>query len=355
MTIRDDDPTWTRLADVFAGRASAGERAALERWIAEDGERRREVDALRSVWDRAGLLRDPVGPVDVRAAWTALASRLDHAGLPRQAIQLSRRPAPLASWPPRTRGRWTVFRIAAAVLLVGTAAWLVRSVGLPAGGNPASQADREVATGTGQRAVLRLDDGTQVVLGVKSTLRWGRSFGATAREVYLTGEALFTVAHEAERPFRVHAGQALMEDLGTEFSVRGYPGDDRVVVAVRSGQVSLARADSATVPPEVLEPGDLGTLRVGGMPTVEHGMDIGPYLAFADGRLVFADTPLPEAIAQVQRWYDVQITIADSSLSRALVNATFRDESLPEVLQVLATVLEARYEQRGRMVWLRAR
>jgi len=339
---------------VFAGRASAGDRAELERWMAEDGDRRREVDALRSVWDRAGLLREPIGPVDVRAAWTALASRLEEVEAPEVTAPAVRRSAPMAAWPVRS-SRWTALRVAAALLLVGASAWLVRSVRLPTRPHPASPADREVATGTGQRAVLRLDDGTQVVLGVKSTLRWGRSFGERTREVHLTGEALFTVAHEAQRPFRVHAGDAVMEDLGTEFSVRGYPGDDRVLVAVRSGQVSMSRSDSAPGSAAVLEPGDLGTLTAGGVPTVQHGVDIGPYLAFADGRLVFVDTPLPEAIALVQRWYDVQVIIADSSLARGSVNATFRDEPLPEVLHVLATSLGARYEQRGRVVWLRAR
>ena len=353
MTIPDDDLTWTRLADVFAGRASAGERAELERWIAEDADRSREIESLRIVWDRAGALAEPLGPVDVPAAWTALAARLDAAApAPPPAAP---RPAPLASFPRRAPRRWTALRVAAAILVIGGATWLVRSAGLPGRAAAVRATDHEVATGTGQRAALRLDDGTQVVLGVKSALRWGPDFGGRAREVRLTGEALFTVAHDAERPFRVRTGDAVMEDLGTEFSVRGYPGDDRVLVAVRSGQVSLARADSVTASPAVLEPGDLGTLRVGGMPTVEHGVDIGPYLAFAEGRLVFADTPLPEAIAQVQRWYDVQVTIADSSLARALVNASFRDEPLSEVLQVLATSLDARYEQRGRMVWLRAR
>jgi transmembrane sensor len=353
VTIPDDDRTWTRLADAFAGRASAAERAELERWLAEDPHRREEVESLRTVWDRAGSLPEPVGPVNVRAAWAALAERIhepDAAAADRRS-----RPVPLASLAPRPSARHTALKVAAALLLIGGATWLVRSADLPGRGTMAQGTDREVSTGTGQRAALRLDDGTQVLLGVRSTLRWGRGFGDRAREVHLTGEALFTVAHDAARPFRVHAGDALMEDLGTEFSVRGYPGDDRVVVAVRSGQVSMGRGDSAGVPAALLEPGDLGTLRTGGRPTVEHGLDLGPYLAFAEGRLVFSDTPLPDAIAQVQRWYDVQVTIADSSLAGARVNATFHDEPLPDVLQVLATSLGARYEQRGRMVWLRAR
>jgi transmembrane sensor len=325
VTIPDDDRTWTRLAEAFAGRASAAERAELERWLAEDPHRREEVESLRTVWDRAGSLPEPVGPVDVRAAWAALLERIDEPDVP--AAERPSRPVPLASLAPRPSSLRSALKVAAAVLLVGGTTWLVRSADLPGRGTVAQGTDREVSTGTGQRA----------------------------REVHLTGEALFTVAHDAARPFRVHAGDALMEDLGTEFSVRGYPGDDRVVVAVRSGQVSMGRGDSAGVPAALLEPGDLGTLRTGGRPTVEHGLDLGPYLAFAEGRLVFSDTPLPDAIAQVQRWYDVQVTIADSSLAGARVNATFHDEPLPDVLQVLATSLGARYEQRGRMVWLRAR
>ncbi len=59
--------------------------------------------------------------------------------------------------------------------------------------------------------------------------------------MWLEGEGYFEVTHDARRPFRVHAGDALTEDLGTRFVVRAYPELAAVDVAVAEGVVSLRR------------------------------------------------------------------------------------------------------------------
>jgi transmembrane sensor len=133
--------------------------------------------------------------------------------------------------------------------------------------------------------------------------------------------------------------------------VHSYADDPRVMVAVMEGRVAM-RGQASTPSPALLNPGDLGVLADHDTVTVQRAVDVRRYRAFADGRLVFVDTPLPEAVVQVQRWYDVAVTVADSSLMSATVTGAFTDEGLTEVLQALATSLDARYVQRGRMVQL---
>ena len=68
---------------------------------------------------------------------------------------------------------------------------------------------------------LVLSDGTQVAINAESKLRYPIRFDSISRNVYVSGEAYFKVAHDASRPFRVHTSKGVIELLGTEFNVRG--------------------------------------------------------------------------------------------------------------------------------------
>ena len=84
------------------------------------------------------------------------------------------------------------------------------------------------------------------MLNAESRLRYPADFGATARDVELVGEGYFEVVHDSTRPFRVHAGGSVTEDLGTHFVVRAYPELRHVDVAVTEGLVSLHREGAST-------------------------------------------------------------------------------------------------------------
>lgn len=354
LVIMHDDINWFQLADYVSGRATLPERTEFEAWMAAAPERRRLVEGLQRVCSYAGELRGPINDVDVRRAWAAIAPRLEARRAVVPLRHSTRRPLVGVSRAVRTR-RVHALGAAAVVLAVGAVAVFAMARRVAPGRATAAAAMRDVATGRGQRAVLRLDDGTRVVLGVASRLQWGELSRASARDVYLDGEALFTVVHDSRHPFRVHVHGAVMEDLGTEFSVHGYPDDERVVVVVKSGRVSLAPAADASVRGLVLDSGDLGTLSAAGATTVQHGVDVDRYQAFADGRLVLVDTPLAEAIMRLQRWYDVRIVVQDPSLKGATITASFHEEGIGEALRALSASLDARYDRRGDTVWLRAK
>ena len=81
-----------------------------------------------------------------------------------------------------------------------------------------------LATPPEQTAEVRLSDGTRIVLGANSRLTYPRSFALDApREVRLSGEARFEVAHDANHPFWVISGEMRTEVLGTVFDVNAYP------------------------------------------------------------------------------------------------------------------------------------
>jgi transmembrane sensor len=157
----------------------------------------------------------------------------------------------------------------------------------------------------------------------------------------------------------VHTPGAVAEDLGTEFSVRAYPGDSATVVVVADGVVALrraaaARAAAATAPSPGVEltRGQMGLLNPSGVPTVVDGVELAALLSWRRGALEFQEIPLASAVRELERWYDVEITLGDPSLARVPLTATFDDQSVDQALTTVAAALDVRYERDGRQVRL---
>jgi transmembrane sensor len=205
----------------------------------------------------------------------------------------------------------------------------------------------EIEVPRGQEAKVRLPDGSRVVLAPESKLRYPRSFGDRSRELHLEGMGYFEVVRDPERPFIVHAGRGVAQVLGTRFVVRAYPDAKRVEVAVTRGKVAL-RADSIPLNRAVgLTRGQVGRLGSDGVAERVKGSAARQYLHWMDGQPAIQDLPLSEALADIERWYDVELAVGDSQLASRRITTTMERSSLDETLAVIALALDARYVQRG--------
>jgi ferric-dicitrate binding protein FerR (iron transport regulator) len=195
-----------------------------------------------------------------------------------------------------------------------------------------------------------------VVLGVASTLRYPAAFKSGSRDVLLEGEAYFEVAHDQVRPFTVRAADLVAQDLGTEFTVRAYPEDAGAQVVVREGRVAIrAAARAAGAPERVVAAGQLGRLGGGGEPVVEQA-DTAAWFAWTEGRLVFSNTPLSEAVRQIERWRDVKIHLASGDIGQRQFTTSFGNEPTLAMLEVIGTGLGLEVVQTGpRSYTLRAK
>jgi transmembrane sensor len=217
-----------------------------------------------------------------------------------------------------------------------------------------------VVTGVGERARIRLGDGSTIVLAARSKLGIPADFGVHARELETEGEAYFEVAHDSTLPFIVHARGARTVDLGTAFVVRAYPEDQHVSVVVTEGSVALGANTPAdpSIPspaPTTLRRGQLGRLVAGTHVPVVTAVDPDSYTGWMDGRLAFDNAPLPEVVAELGRWHHAEISLSDSSLARETVTATLTADSFQDALQTLTTVLSLRAERSGNRVVLHRR
>lgn len=343
-----DGTQWNALAHYFAGEMSEREAADLRQWIAAVPGRDVQVERLRRAWDVAGRLS---GEWDTEAALARMlpppvSKPVLVKSLPQRAV------APLST---RTPWRPALGWAAAAVAVVATGLGLWRA-GAFVASSSVNVAPAEVATRRGQRASLRLPDGTDVMLGPESRIRYAIAGSRGPRAVYLDGEAYFVVAHDAARPFAVHTARAVATDLGTRFGVRAYAEDSMVTVAVAEGKVSLRPAAARVGRDSVLlTRHDLGRVTSSGAVMAQRTVALDRYLAWTADRLVFRDTPLREAVVELGRWYDVEVQLGDSALGAKRVTARFAKEPATRAVELIAASLGLRLEVRGSVLILRAR
>ncbi|HJU65783.1 MAG TPA: FecR domain-containing protein [Gemmatimonadaceae bacterium] len=348
----------------LSGSCTPDEEKGLERWASERAGRLEALRAMKATLgahERGGEREAP--EPEALAVWAWL-ERAMHEVAPAPGTGATPRLTAVKAATPRkplvlhgSRSGWRAaiwMAAAAAVLLVATPT-LLRMTGRPPSlRQAASVAMREVVTGNAERATVQLADGSKVMLAAASRLRYPEQFDRiVTRTIVLEGEAYFEVAHNAERPFVVHAAHAVTRVLGTSFSVRAYGSDSAVRVVVASGRVALGMQHGDSTGRHVLRQGELGRLSESGAAVVEQ-VEAAKYLAWTEGRLAFDDTPLPEVGQQLERWYDVDIVLADSSLAHRRFTGTFAGESLEQLLSVLTPPVHARYERRGRSIVLHA-
>ena len=309
------------LGRYLNGQASQEERAVVEAWLGADAERRAAVAALQAVWAADARQYEP--SYDTHAAWRRLRRGLAQTARPARSVASRWRPPAIA---------------AGLVVLLGAGGvwWLgAHLVARP-------PALREYATPKGRRAVFRLLDGTEITLNADSRLGVPVRFAPRGRDVYLEGEAYFSVVHDTARPFVVHTPRSAIRDIGTRFGVHAYGDAAAERVAVAEGAVVLAETP--------LRAGQVATLSGAGAVRVLDGADVMNELAWTRGRLVFTSVPLSEAAQRLGRWYDLDVLVIDSTLARRPITGSYSNEPVSEVLTLITSAVGARYEWRGRSV-----
>ena len=263
---------------------------------------------------------------------------------PRRERRSTRRLARAARYggsPGRTssRARW-MGRAAGLLVAVAVGAILLISP-------PAEDPDL-YATVTGEQSSIPLPDGSLVTLNTRSTMRV--RYSDEYRDVHLgDGEALFDVARDTGRPFRVITEQAVIEAVGTQFSVRN--GIDEVTVTVLEGLVEVSRkagganaemlvdgepyAERSSQPVR-LEVGQQAQVKSGVAKPVVVDVSVEKAIAWRQHRLVFEALPLKHVIEEFNRYNDPPAAIEDKELESLPISGVFRSIDRDSFLQFLS-------------------
>lgn len=234
----------------------------------------------------------------------------------------------LADTAERPRRSWHRIAIAASILIV-----------LLGGGVFLAIQNRQTpavvyVTQSGERSTIRLADGSQLVLNFATEL--DVRIDRKTRSVTLRkGEALFTVARDDRRPFRVVAGDGEVTALGTRFQVRNEA--KYVAITLLEGRVAVDRPK--TREHVQLKPGDQVSFTEAALAMRRRIVDPEVAAAWTTGRLLFRSTPLSEALAEVNRYAATQIRLADPALSNLPISGTFEIGDGPSVASALEALL----------------
>jgi transmembrane sensor len=216
--------------------------------------------------------------------------------------------------------RW-VAGLAASIAAAASLGWWVTLSG-----------PEEFWTKVGEQRSVVLADGSRVTLNTASKIEV--RLQADHRVVQLLqGEALFEVAHDAQRPFDVHAGNVVVRAVGTQFDIDRRA--TRTAVTVVEGRVALIAADSRTGDLPVLSVGDRVVVGSAGPGALEHNVNLTETTAWTQHQLVFHHRPLGEIADEFNRYNVGRIEIRSPSLREQEVTGTFRSNDVASFVAVL--------------------
>lgn len=282
-----------------------GARDALDAWLAEDPAHAAAFERASEIW----------------------------AILPRAARSTGDEARLLAAPEPKPKLRTPLAVAASLVLGLGVLWWSLGGVG-------------DYVTRPGEQQVATLGDGSRIALNTDT--RVDVNFNADRRHITLDrGEAMFEVAHDADRPFVVIAGDTRVEALGTVFTVQRTR--DEVIVTLIKGEVAVTRTGAepggATETPMLLQPGERLTEPKAGPARIEPA-SVEAATAWRRGQTVFRETPLGAAVTELNRYGGPQVVIDDPRVAALPISGVFTTNA-PDFAQAVADLHGLNVEREG--------
>jgi len=203
----------------------------------------------------------------------------------------------------------------------------------------ASGADREVPvfnrlqTPRGGQYHLVLPDGTHVWLNAASTLTYAISGATQERLVQLEGEAYFEVAGDPDRPFRVASRGQMVEVLGTHFNVNSYPDEPLIRTTLVEGAVKVS--GSTDQRPVVLAPGEQALWAEDNQLAIRK-VDVAQAVAWKNGKFNFSHSDVATVMRELSRWYNVDVVFEGEKPDITLSGEVYRNTNASNVLDILA-------------------
>jgi len=346
---------WELLAKYWADRISSEEKAEMERLLLEHPDH----------WLKTGLMQQIAWrPEQMLSAKQAdrICDRIVGSGPdPQSKKHTVRKKAPVHYW------RLAIVTLA--ILLISTFSLVLYR-------NHQGQSTllwQQVSTTNGMKTTLRLADGSELWLNAGSTLRYPENFNEKTREVYLSGEAYFKIAHRASKPFVIHTHDMDIKVLGTEFDVRAYADEgysetslikgavevtvnrekqrqqiflkpkQKIIVQKSSMEIKNMEDPQASGLNLPVQAADTATRDVVLEPISIVDGDIIPETAWKENTLLFEDEPLQSLARRLERWYGVKIVIRDAAFAQQRFTGRADNVSLERLLHILQMIKPFKY------------
>ena len=205
---------------------------------------------------------------------------------------------------------------------------------------------QEISTAYGTRSKFQLPDGTLVFLNSGSKLLFPNEFSNNSRNVELIGEAFFEVISDSSKPFNVKTGDINVKVLGTSFDLQAYPLSGEISTTLVHGKVVLEKEFGGNIKQvATLKPSDHAIYKSKtGAVSISSEEDLDKFIAWKDGKLVFFNDPIEDVARKLGIWYNVKVNINNKNLKEYHFTATFSDEPIEQVLDLLSKASPIKYK-----------
>jgi ferric-dicitrate binding protein FerR (iron transport regulator) len=204
-----------------------------------------------------------------------------------------------------------------------------------------------LSTTKGQTYSLLLSDGSRITLNSASSIRFPVTFTGEKREVQVTGEVYFQVAHDASRPFEVTAGDMVLQVLGTTFNVNAYADEAAIKATLVEGSIQIIKGAQR----KIIKPRQQAQVLPNDIKVTE--VDVDKIIAWQQGFFRFKEDKLSAAMKNIARWYDVDVQYEGNAANVEISGGIPRSANISELIKMLAGIdVEARIE--GRKLVLKA-
>ena len=202
----------------------------------------------------------------------------------------------------------------------------------------------------GKRSKVMLSDGTQIWLNSGSSMEFPSTFTGERREVFLSGEMYIEVAPDKNKSFYVHTSAYNVKVYGTKFNISTYSGSPSSVVLVE-GSVSLQSTEKQEL---FLSPNEQAVYSEATGTFDTRKVDVHPFISWKDGYLTFEDTPVIEALKQIERYYNLSFNYEDdiSLQSLTCTGKIILSDNLDNVMTTLTLISDTKYKREDKRIYI---
>ena len=309
-----------------SGQLEPLELQQLEQWLNSSSEHQQIAEAVEKSWELSANYTTDVD-VDPDQEFEFLQQKIHKADEFQERSEAKVRTIFPNKW-----------RIAAAVLLLVTAGFLLR--------NFLSQSHttwKELAFAEKQTEALTLSDGSKIWANANATFHYPETFNSKERRVKLTGEAFFDVMTDANRPFIIETPTGTIQVLGTSFNVRDNAGESAMTVQVAKGKVQVRITE--TNESVTLEKGEQSIYNRATQSLDHNTNQVENAMAWHTGNLRFKSIPFQDALTTIEEFYNVKIQLKNTELAACLWSSRFNNMAIETVLDKFQEVFGVTIEQ----------
>jgi transmembrane sensor len=317
------------LVRYLLNEVSEEEREAVEQWVQSSETNRRHLEHFTLLWRESKKLESET-IADENEAWNRF----------RQKIHPAVTTATLRPVRKNTNGFMRAAAVLALVIISALTYFLLRNSSSPQ--NELAQLQSADST-----LVAALPDGSMVTLNKQSSLVYNKQFAGNKREVVLNGEAFFSVTPNKLKPFIIKVNDVTVRVVGTSFNIRSVKG--RTEVIVETGMVEVMRREEKLV----LKATEKAIIADSAIQLIKETISNQLYQHYRTREFVCDNTPLWQLVEVLNETYGANIVIEDAGLKRLPLSATFHQESLDTILDIIGKTFNIQVVKENGRILLR--